>query len=90
MIFSVHIPKTAGTSFRNALKERYGDRLALYYGANDPATHPLLRVSRNALAGRVPTLEQAGNALIEVDLLARRCFDPAMRDESGRDDLEWQ
>ena len=60
MIFSVHIPKTAGTSFRNALKERYGDRLALYYGANDPATHPLLRVSRNALAGRVPTLEQAG------------------------------
>ncbi|MFC7052454.1 sulfotransferase family 2 domain-containing protein [Hansschlegelia quercus] len=60
MIFSVHIPKTAGTSFRNALKERYGDRLALYYGPNDPATHPLLKVSRRALADQVPALESAG------------------------------
>ena len=60
MIFSIHIPKTAGTSFRNALKARYGDRLALFYGRNDPATHPLLRVARGSLASCVPQLEENG------------------------------
>jgi hypothetical protein len=60
MIFSVHIPTTAGTSFRNALKSRYGDRLALYYGARDKATHPLLRVPRQDLASRIPLLEEHG------------------------------
>ncbi|GLK81869.1 hypothetical protein [Methylopila turkensis] len=61
MIFSIHIPKTAGTSFRNALQARYGDRLALYYGPNDPATHPLLRrASRKSLAAHVPRLEDHG------------------------------
>jgi len=60
MIFSIHIPKTAGTSFRNALKELYGERLALFYGENDPATHPLLRVPRAELASRLPALADEG------------------------------
>jgi hypothetical protein len=60
MIYSIHIPKTAGTSFRKALEERYGDRLALYYGPTDPKTHDLLRVRRSELAARIPVLEQHG------------------------------
>ncbi len=32
MIVSVHIPKTAGVSFRTGLRQRFGDRLLLDYG----------------------------------------------------------
>lgn len=61
MIFSIHIPKTAGTSFRKALEERYGDRLAFYYGRNDPKTDPSLAgVTRRDLASRLPLLEARG------------------------------
>lgn len=60
MIFSIHIPKTAGTSFRKALEERFGDRLALYYGRDDPKTDPLLRVRRNAIASLLPALAARG------------------------------
>lgn len=60
MIFSVHIPKTAGTSFRMALEERFGDRLALYYGPRDPKTDFRLRVPRGELAGRIPALKASG------------------------------
>ncbi|HEY0292016.1 MAG TPA: hypothetical protein VGC51_06715 [Hansschlegelia sp.] len=81
MIFSVHIPKTAGTSFRNALKERYGEKLACFYGANDPATHPLLRVRRNALASRIPALEDAGVEVLHghypLSLVKSAIIDPS-------------
>lgn len=61
MIFSIHIPKTAGTSFRKALEERFGDRLAFYYGRNDPKTDPLLRgVTRGELASQLGALEARG------------------------------
>lgn len=60
MIFSIHIPKTAGTSFRFALKERYGDRLALYYGVRDPKTTEGLRVGRKSLAAAAATLPERG------------------------------
>ena len=60
MIFSIHIPKTAGTSFRHALTALYGDKVALFYGANDPDTHPLLRVPRKEIAGRLAQLEDQG------------------------------
>ena len=60
MIFSVHIPKTAGTSFRRALEERYGPRLALYYGVQDPKTTEGLRVPRGELAGAVARLRDRG------------------------------
>ena len=43
MILSVHIPKTAGSRFRQILEGRYGRGLALYYGADSPRTHPLAR-----------------------------------------------
>jgi hypothetical protein len=32
MIISVHIPKTAGTSFGLALKDKFGERLKPKYG----------------------------------------------------------
>ncbi|GLK57384.1 hypothetical protein JOD31_003664 [Methylopila capsulata] len=60
MIFSIHIPKTAGTSFRHALKALYGDKVALFYGANDPDTHPLLRAPRKEIVGRLTQLEDQG------------------------------
>lgn len=60
MIFSVHIPKTAGTSFRMALEERYGEKLALYYGVQDPKTTGSLRVPLGQLAARVEALQAEG------------------------------
>lgn len=43
LVVSVHIPKTAGSRFLGALKARYGKRVAVYYGADDPRTHPAAR-----------------------------------------------
>jgi hypothetical protein len=60
MIFSVHIPKTAGTSFRRALEERFGPRLALYYGVRDPKTTEGLRVPREEVAGAAARLAEQG------------------------------
>jgi hypothetical protein len=60
MIFSIHIPKTAGTSFRRALEERYGSKLALYYGVHDPKTTDSLRVPREKLAEAAARLPEAG------------------------------
>ena len=36
VILSIHIPKTAGTSFQNALQEAYGDRVLMDYGNDKP------------------------------------------------------
>lgn len=60
MIFSIHIPKTAGTSFQRALSERYGKRLALYYGVLDPKTTEGLRVPADELAVAAARLEERG------------------------------
>ncbi|MFC3691209.1 hypothetical protein [Chenggangzhangella methanolivorans] len=60
MIFSIHIPKTAGTSFRHALEARYGDGLALYYGVLDPKTTDGLRVRREELAEAAARLPERG------------------------------
>lgn len=60
MIFSIHIPKTAGTSFQRALSERYGKRLALYYGVLDPKTTEGLRVPAGELADAAARLEERG------------------------------
>ena len=38
MLISVHIPKTAGTTFRDLLSRRYGDRLLTDYG-DRPLSH---------------------------------------------------
>lgn len=43
LILSLHIQKTAGSRFMTILKRAYGERLALYYGKDDPRTHEVLR-----------------------------------------------
>lgn len=50
MLFSVHIPKTAGTSFARALEARFPGKIAFYYGVKDPKTTEGLNVPREALA----------------------------------------
>jgi hypothetical protein len=60
MIFSVHIPKTAGTSFARALEKRFGPRLALYYGVKDPKTTEGLRVPSEGLLDAAAGLEGRG------------------------------
>lgn len=87
MIFSIHIPKTAGTSFRNALAERYGPALALYYGAKDRKTHPLLRVPRKAIVSRLPLLEAEGVAVLHGHYAAR--FVEAAIDDPAKQVWTW-
>lgn len=60
MIFSIHIPKTAGTSFARALEARYGDKVAYYYGLKDPKTAEGLRVEREDLAEALKPLADRG------------------------------
>lgn len=43
LIFSIHIPKTGGTSFAEVLRHAYGRRVAFAYGPHHARTHPLLR-----------------------------------------------
>ncbi|HEY3237896.1 MAG TPA: hypothetical protein VGJ84_24465 [Polyangiaceae bacterium] len=56
LIFFIHVPKTAGTSFRNAAEQRFSGRVLLDYGRNNPATseaiiqHVYERPDRIALA----------------------------------------
>lgn len=38
----VHIPKTAGTSFRDSLQEVFGDGLYCDYGVDEPTTSPVI------------------------------------------------
>lgn len=60
MIYSVHIPKTAGTSFARALEARFPDKVAFYYGPKDPKTTDGLRVDREALAEAAADLGERG------------------------------
>ena len=47
-ILSIHIPKTAGTTFRELLQEYYGDRLCFFYGAlKNPACEPIAALPIN-------------------------------------------
>jgi histidine triad (HIT) family protein len=43
ILFSVHIPKTAGTRFGQILAARHPRAYAEYYGPESPRTHPALR-----------------------------------------------
>ena len=54
MIVSVHIPKTAGTSFRLALERTFGDRLLLDYDDRPLSTDPDQIARRLEAARRVP------------------------------------
>ncbi len=58
----IHIPKTAGTSLREALQRRYGKRIAYAYG-NHPLTHPILATEEGPREKRT-ALEAQGIELI--------------------------
>lgn len=48
-ILSIHIAKTAGTTFRELLQEYYGDRLCFFYGAlKNAACEPIAALPINA------------------------------------------
>ena len=67
MLISVHIPKTAGSSFRAGLRDRFGERLLLDYGeklASRSVSARLLRL-RNALKVRW----QAESLLEDYDVI---------------------
>lgn len=44
-IFSIHVPKTGGTTFAEVLSHAYGARVAFSYGRDHPRTHPRIRES---------------------------------------------
>lgn len=46
MILSVHIPKTAGTSFKTSLQDVYGDRCLMDYGNDKPMSWLLEHIMR--------------------------------------------
>lgn len=79
MIFSVHIPKTAGTSFRHALEARFPGKVALYYGLNDPKTTPAIRVRHEEIASRLPALEAEGFEILHGHV-ALKFIAPFVRD----------
>lgn len=58
----IHIPKTAGTSLREALQRRYGERIAFAYGDHE-LTHPVLQDSNTPQEQRA-ALEAQGVELL--------------------------
>lgn len=62
MLISIHVPKTAGTSFRNSLAREFGDRLLWAYG-----TRPL----SSFFADRVTRLKYKFKVLKDKEKLAR-------------------
>ena len=55
MLISVHLPKTAGTSFERSLRQHFGTQLERRYADKPLHHHPLrrnLRAAREGLCGR--------------------------------------
>lgn len=82
MIFSVHVPKTGGTSFRHLLEKRFKDRLAIYYGPRDANTDGRLDgVHRSGLVEALPRLADGGvevlHGHLRLDLMPSAVADPA-------------
>ncbi|MBJ3774075.1 hypothetical protein [Acuticoccus mangrovi] len=72
MYFSIHIPKTAGTRFRQILAHRYGTGLALYYGPDNARTHSLARRKPHEFDKEmVRDLEAAGVRVLHGHFKAR-------------------
>lgn len=68
MLISVHIPKTAGTSFRLALEEHYGERILFDYGDDRPLTDTpeqerIRQESRRETRRRWPEITQRYDAI---------------------------
>jgi hypothetical protein len=82
LIFSIHVPKTAGSRFGRILKARYGDAFAYYYGPRDERTHPAARVPPGQIDAEVlKRLEAAGVRIlhghIRANILLRTVPDPS-------------
>ncbi|WMS42853.1 sulfotransferase family 2 domain-containing protein [Acuticoccus sp. MNP-M23] len=72
LILSIHIQKTAGTRFGEILRRRHGEGFALYYGANDERTHPMLRVDpQDVTAERLNALAESGITCLHGHIRAR-------------------
>ena len=67
MLVSVHIPKTAGSSFRAGLKDRFGERLLLDYG--DAPISGSIPARWLRLRNRVKVRWQAGSLLEGYDVI---------------------
>lgn len=81
LILSIHIQKTAGTRFGEILRRRHGAGFALYYGADDERTHPMLRVPpQDVTADRLNALAESGitclHGHIRARALLKACPDP--------------
>jgi hypothetical protein len=75
LIFSIHVPKTAGSRFGRILKARYGSAFALYYGPHDPRTHPLIRVPAHEwTADHLDRLHAAGVRILHGHYFARSAW----------------
>lgn len=72
LVLSIHIQKTAGTRFGEILRRRHGEGFALYYGADDERTHPLLRVHpQDVTADRLNALAESGITCLHGHIRAR-------------------
>lgn len=75
MIVSIHIPKAAGSHLSAVLRKHYGRRLALYYGPEDPRTHPLARRPAEQFDETMARdLEAAGVAVLHGHFPARHAL----------------
>ena len=75
LLVSIHIPKAAGSHLAAILARHYGKRLALYYGPDDPRTHPLARrPSHQFDATMAKDLEAAGVAVLHGHFPARHAL----------------
>jgi len=69
MIFSIHVPKTGGTSFRHLLQKRFGNRFATYYGPHDANTDPRLDgLGKSGLLEAMPRVRESGIEILHGHL----------------------
>jgi hypothetical protein len=74
MFLSLHMPKTAGTSFRMALQERFGDKMLLSYRGQmrGEAGGVPWRSTSGVYRGRPPVTPYNGTQLLDLDEEGRR------------------
>jgi hypothetical protein len=73
MFLSLHMPKTAGTSFRMALQERFGTKMLLSYRGQmrGEAGGVPWRSTSGVYRGRPPVTPYGGTPLLELDEAGR-------------------
>lgn len=68
LVVSLHLPKTAGTSFAEALRVAFGEGCRTEY-VDQPMQHPRWRRRARALAGAIPARRQLPEACIHGHFL---------------------